>query len=52
VVLWLHSLTTNGVFEISYLWLNPIGCILVVILALIIQLLFNQLGPSTQKERA
>jgi Na+/proline symporter len=52
VVLWLHSLTTNGVFEISYLWLNPIGCILVVILALIIQLLFNQLGPSSQKERA
>ncbi len=43
IVLWIRLLTEKGVFELSYLWLNPIGCILVVGLALAIQLISNQL---------
>ncbi|GJM30628.1 MAG: hypothetical protein DHS20C17_32630 [Cyclobacteriaceae bacterium] len=51
VVLWIRFLTTEGKLEIEYLWLNPIGCILVVVLALVIQFLFDQLQPA-QKIRA
>lgn len=46
IVLWIRLLTEKGILEISYLWLNPIGCILVVVLGLIIQFLSDQLGLS------
>ena len=41
VVLWIRYLTTQGVLDIEYLWLNPIGCAVVIVLALFIQFLFN-----------
>lgn len=46
VVLWIRYLTTEGVLDIEYLWLNPIGCILVVLLAIGIQLLTDQFGKD------
>jgi Na+/proline symporter len=49
IVLWIRFLTTEGIINIEYLWLNPIGCILVVVLALFIQLIYNSVRPSASQ---
>ena len=41
IVLWIRYLSTEGIVEIEYLWLNPIGCLLVVGLAVLIQFASN-----------
>jgi len=52
VVLWLRYLSTEGVLDLEYLWLNPIGCIVVVLLALVMQWLFNRFTGESQKIEA
>ncbi len=42
LVVAIYWLSEQGVVDIAYLWLNPIGCILVVIVALILQFLINR----------
>jgi Na+(H+)/acetate symporter ActP len=37
-----HLLTTHKVIELGYLWYNLIGCIAVVVIALVIQMLGNE----------
>jgi len=37
LVVFIYLLTEQGVFELAYLWLNPIGCLLVVIISFILQ---------------
>jgi len=47
IVVLIYLLTLNEVVNISYLWLNPIGCFLVVIVAIILQTIFN--STNTKK---
>jgi Na+/proline symporter len=37
-IIFLYFMTRNGSLELGYLWLNPIGALLVVFIAMIIQL--------------
>ena len=43
LVVFLYILTEQGLLELAYLWLNPIGCLLVVGVAFIIQLVINNM---------
>jgi len=36
-VVFIYLLTEQGILKLAYLWLNPIGCLLVVIIAFILQ---------------
>jgi Na+/proline symporter len=46
LVVLIYVLSLQEVIQISYLWLNPIGCLLVVFIAVLLQTLFN----NTQKK--
>lgn len=41
-VVWIYWMTNQGILEIAYLWLNPIGCIMVVLISLVIQYALNR----------
>ena len=45
-IIFLYFMTRNGSLELGYLWLNPIGALLVVFIAMIVQLLM----PKTPDE--
>ena len=45
-IIFLYFMTRNGSLELGYLWLNPIGALLVVFIAMIVQLLM----PKTLDE--
>ena len=38
-IIFLYFMTSSGSLELGYLWLNPIGALLVVFIAIIVQLL-------------
>lgn len=48
VIITIFTLTELGYLNIAYLWLNLIGCVLVMILAEILQVLFGD-GPTPKK---
>ena len=41
LVITLFTLTRTGVIDLAYLWLNLIGCLLVVFLSIILQVLIG-----------
>ena len=40
VIIWLYFLTRSGELGITYLWFNPIGALLVVVIAMVLQFVF------------
>ena len=48
MVIGIYLLSNQEVVEIEYLWLNPIGCLLVIIISFILQWIFNQ-RPSERE---
>lgn len=38
-IIYLYFMSRNGAFELGYLWFNPIGAILVVLIAMLLQLI-------------
>ena len=47
VILILYFKTRSGTLELGYLWFNPIGALLVVLLAVLIQIF---LGKGEEKD--
>ncbi len=41
IIIWFYFLTRSGELKISYLWFNPIGALLVVIIAIALQAIFS-----------
>ena len=47
-IIWLYFLTRAEQLHISYLWFNPIGALLVVVLAIVFQLILNGLQGAAK----
>ncbi len=46
-IVYLYFMTRNGSLELGYLWFNPIGALLVVALAILVQLVMPGRKPAT-----
>jgi SSS family solute:Na+ symporter len=47
-VIFLYFMTRNGSLELGYLWLNPIGALSVVFIAMIVQLFMPKTNPEAE----